>query len=496
MRRVLGGGREPRDRLRRGRAGRAPPRRAGLAGASSTTSTSGPRSSNADVAVPALRRRARRRVTALAARAKARDAYARLVADGRGWQPAVRDPLADGRLGLRARRPRRSRPPSRSSTCATRSPSRGRRPVSPRRTRCGPRTRRAESDLSGVAGRGHDGPARRRPRSPRPRTRIAAPRDPLTIIGLAGFEPATVLDAAKVGLPRATGRRPPRRAWPWRWTRSTRAPRPGRADGRRGRRPAPSSCSSSAAVVVVRRRRERHLPAVAAAAAAIWGPGVIPAGTLPSQPGPGAAGPGGSTGADREPAHRDPARRGRRLMGALRTRPSPEILSGESADVYFARAESILEREGLDPLVVMEVFSRQSGVLCGIDEAKNLLAHVLGDADPSELTVEALDDGDTFSPQGGRPPDPRPVPPVRAVRDGDPRDARPVDRLGDAPPASASTPPLPARSSRSAPATSTPTSPTSSTTPRSSAAASGPRRRPAPGWPGSTRPGRCPTRSS
>ncbi len=86
-------------------------------------------------------------------------------------------------------------------------------------------------------------------------------------------------------------------------------------------------------------------------------------------------------------------------MGILRTRPSKEILSGELADVYFARAESILEREGLDPMVVMEVFSRESGVLCGIDEAKNLIAHVLGDADPSEATVEALDDGDTFSPK-------------------------------------------------------------------------------------------------
>ncbi|MEO8230616.1 MAG: nicotinate phosphoribosyltransferase, partial [Chloroflexota bacterium] len=86
-------------------------------------------------------------------------------------------------------------------------------------------------------------------------------------------------------------------------------------------------------------------------------------------------------------------------MGILRTRPSNEILSGESADVYFARAESVLEREGLDPMVVMEVFSRQAGILCGIDEAKNLIAHVLGDADPSEVELEALDDGDTFSPK-------------------------------------------------------------------------------------------------
>ena len=80
-------------------------------------------------------------------------------------------------------------------------------------------------------------------------------------------------------------------------------------------------------------------------------------------------------------------------------RPSPEILSGESADVYFRRARLILEREGLDPVVSLEVFSRGSGVLCGIDEAKNLLAHALADTGPGEATVEALDDGDLFSPK-------------------------------------------------------------------------------------------------
>jgi nicotinate phosphoribosyltransferase len=79
-----------------------------------------------------------------------------------------------------------------------------------------------------------------------------------------------------------------------------------------------------------------------------------------------------------------------------RRRPSVEVLTGESADVYFARAEEILSREGLDPVVVMEVFSRQAGILCGVDEAKVLLAHVLGEAPESEAVVEALSDGDTF----------------------------------------------------------------------------------------------------
>ncbi len=86
-------------------------------------------------------------------------------------------------------------------------------------------------------------------------------------------------------------------------------------------------------------------------------------------------------------------------MGIQRARPSHEILSGDSADVYFARADSILAAEGLDPLVTMEVFTRHDAVLCGIDEAKNLLGHVLAAADPSETHLEALEDGDHIGPR-------------------------------------------------------------------------------------------------
>src|SRR6185503_18536745 len=89
----------------------------------------------------------------------------------------------------------------------------------------------------------------------------------------------------------------------------------------------------------------------------------------------------------------------RPLMGLVRTRPSREILSGDSADVYFARAASIMEREGLDPVVTMEVFARQEAVLCGIDEAKNLIGHVLAECDPGETRVEALSDGDRIAPK-------------------------------------------------------------------------------------------------
>jgi nicotinate phosphoribosyltransferase len=86
-------------------------------------------------------------------------------------------------------------------------------------------------------------------------------------------------------------------------------------------------------------------------------------------------------------------------MGMQRARPSVEILSGDSADVYFTRAERILEAEGRDPLVTMEVFTRQEAVLCGIDEAKNLLGHVLAESDAGETCLEALDDGDLITPK-------------------------------------------------------------------------------------------------
>ncbi|HUG47827.1 MAG TPA: nicotinate phosphoribosyltransferase [Candidatus Limnocylindria bacterium] len=81
----------------------------------------------------------------------------------------------------------------------------------------------------------------------------------------------------------------------------------------------------------------------------------------------------------------------------LRRRPAEEILSGESADVYFRRAEEILEREGLDPRVVLEVFTRRAAVLCGVDEAKVLLAHVL--TANGDVQVEALSDGDLVEPR-------------------------------------------------------------------------------------------------
>ncbi len=87
-------------------------------------------------------------------------------------------------------------------------------------------------------------------------------------------------------------------------------------------------------------------------------------------------------------------------------RPQPhfptaaDVLSGETADVYFERARTILAAEGLDPVVTMEIFSRGEGILCGADEAIAYLREIFAEADPdgaSAPVVESLHDGDAFA---------------------------------------------------------------------------------------------------
>ena len=57
--------------------------------------------------------------------------------------------------------------------------------------------------------------------------------------------------------------------------------------------------------------------------------------------------------------------------------PAEAVLSGETADIYFARTIEILRREKLNPVATMEVFSSRAGLLCGIEEVKALLDRVL-----------------------------------------------------------------------------------------------------------------------
>jgi nicotinate phosphoribosyltransferase len=75
-----------------------------------------------------------------------------------------------------------------------------------------------------------------------------------------------------------------------------------------------------------------------------------------------------------------------------------EVLTGQTADVYFERAQAILQAEHLDPVVLMEVFSRDAGILCGAAEVHEFLGKVLGPGNGHEPppVVESLSDGDPF----------------------------------------------------------------------------------------------------
>ncbi len=57
--------------------------------------------------------------------------------------------------------------------------------------------------------------------------------------------------------------------------------------------------------------------------------------------------------------------------------PSEAVLSGETADIYFARTVDILRHEALNPVATLEVFSSRAGVLCGMEEVKALLSRIL-----------------------------------------------------------------------------------------------------------------------
>ncbi|MDY7040324.1 MAG: nicotinate phosphoribosyltransferase [Chloroflexota bacterium] len=69
-----------------------------------------------------------------------------------------------------------------------------------------------------------------------------------------------------------------------------------------------------------------------------------------------------------------------------------KALSDDVTDVYFSRTQIILNREGLNPVVTMEVFPNKDGILCGMREVCALLAQVLS---PS-AEVWALDEGDSM----------------------------------------------------------------------------------------------------
>jgi nicotinate phosphoribosyltransferase len=88
-----------------------------------------------------------------------------------------------------------------------------------------------------------------------------------------------------------------------------------------------------------------------------------------------------------------------RRAAAPSFQPAADVLSGETADVYFERARRILAAEGLDPVATMEVFCRADAILCGAEESLSYLREILGNGKhlEPEPIVESLHDGDQIS---------------------------------------------------------------------------------------------------
>ncbi len=74
-------------------------------------------------------------------------------------------------------------------------------------------------------------------------------------------------------------------------------------------------------------------------------------------------------------------------------KPGEDVLSGATADIYFARTIDILKKEKLNPVATMEVFGSRPGIICGMEEVKALLAEVLPE---DNREIWALGEGETI----------------------------------------------------------------------------------------------------
>jgi nicotinate phosphoribosyltransferase len=71
----------------------------------------------------------------------------------------------------------------------------------------------------------------------------------------------------------------------------------------------------------------------------------------------------------------------------------PEVLTGDTADVYFLRARDTLRFLGKNPSVGMELFTRKRGILCGVSQVVQLLVD-----SGYKGEVWSVDEGDAIEP--------------------------------------------------------------------------------------------------
>lgn len=73
--------------------------------------------------------------------------------------------------------------------------------------------------------------------------------------------------------------------------------------------------------------------------------------------------------------------------------PDRAFFDENRADLYFLNTREVLSREGIDPVVTMEVFPNGDGTLCGMTEVLGNLVEVL----PEDASVRALGEGEPMS---------------------------------------------------------------------------------------------------
>ncbi|HSU17331.1 hypothetical protein [Longimicrobium sp.] len=109
---------------------------------------------------------------------------------------------------------------------------------------------------------------------------------------------------------------------------------------------------------------------------------------------------------DQPPAD-DATARAAHLHDGLRRFP-PELFqfdarirTGWLSDRYFVRTASTLRHAGRDPVVTMQVFAKQAGVLAGVYEAVRLFQTQLAEGyDPADLRIRTLLEGDAVNAAG------------------------------------------------------------------------------------------------
>ncbi len=94
-----------------------------------------------------------------------------------------------------------------------------------------------------------------------------------------------------------------------------------------------------------------------------------------------------------------PLRREQRLDPSIFHLPVEKMRAGYYTDKYFVRAREVLQADGFDPVVTMQVFQKKAAYLGGIDEAIAILKLCLTEGyDWSDMEVRALWDGDRLEP--------------------------------------------------------------------------------------------------